>query len=116
MRSQDRLTWSALRTSAGVDQPDLGVLDTWQAYAEHAEVKSCSHIRVTCLLRRECLILRNTVPAFLASAEKSRGQPRAVESLTRTHDLAARLNQRDLRIGDFLRDTITPDYVIKSGC
>ena len=38
-------------------------------------------------------------------------------SLTRTLDLAARLNQRDLReLVILLRDTITPDYVIKSGC
>lgn len=117
MRSQDQADLVRLATPAGVDQPDLGVLDTWQAYAEQAEVKSCSHIRVTCSLRRECLIFRNTVPAFLASAEKSRGQLRAVESLTRILDLAARLNQRDLReLVILLRDTITPDYVIKSGC
>jgi hypothetical protein len=52
---------------------------------------------VTCLLRRECLVVRNAVPAFLASAEKSHGQLCAVELLTRTLDLAARLNQRDSR-------------------
>ena len=116
VRSEDQAYLVRCATSAGVDQPDLGVLDIWQAYAEHAEVKSCSHIRVTCSLRRECLILRNTVPAFLASAEKSRGQLRAVESLTRTHDLAARLNQRDLReLAILMRDTITSDHMIKAG-
>ena len=40
---------------------------------------------------------RQAAPGFLISADKARGQLRAVESLARALDIAVRMNQRDLR-------------------
>jgi hypothetical protein len=92
------------------------VLDLWQAYADHVQsaalraqlhdlLAAASASQRYVHARAAVSAYREAVPAFLVSAEKIRGQLRAVESLTRALDLAVSMNQRDLR-DLVVRDTL----------